>query len=868
MANDHIHTSLSRSYLFAFLGMIMLALTVFVIWDDEYGLRPWKRYQSDYKKLKRAQLEKEYQHALVEFDSAGGNRKLAELELKLKKAEEIFRSPENQNKYNALKSRLEDIQEALSKNQKQLQRFRGEFLETEYYYIKNQNSEDRAKMQALQSNIDNLDERRKRLLEQEETLKESIMTFTAETEALRAEIQNLKSPLEEMKERLAKLDDVPIEIKQIHINDVGKADRCQSCHIGINDIEQVSDELPFTKHPASFIYLKHHQSGEYGCTFCHRGQGRATTSIEKAHGNVKHWDEPMYEGDMTQTSCLTCHSDVKGLRGAEYINNSTELFKKYGCYGCHKISGYEGLREIGPVLTEVGTKTNYSWMVEWLLDPKSYFKTARMPKFFLGRVEAEAIADYLFSMTRTARHDEDYEAYEIDWDLADKGKNIWSQSRCNLCHVTGGRGGNHVKMYAPDLSKVGTKVNKQWLFNWIKDPKKYFPETKMPRFRFSDDEIHALVEFIMSEYIDDDYEPGYTEPEPLASESIEKGKRLIQKYGCFGCHELQGMEEMAQVAPLLRQQGISFLRKDEMGEKIGTELSSIGSKPVDLLDFGKLKKLIPHDRLSYLKQKLRAPRSFRDNLVMPDFQLTEDEVNQLSAILYGFTDANVPARYIVPSQRELHQLAGVDEFKFSGDFEKLVEDVKCTNCHAIKGIGEDYAPDLSMAGSKLQESWIKRFLGSPDVIRPLIQQMPNLGLAQGSITMPRFNLDKEEVLSDTEKSDIDIVLNYFKQELVSKDIPKKMPELEDVSIDEQIVLGKKLYDEKGCMACHQIGMDGGAVGPNLSDIGNRLNEGFVFVYLQNPQRFKPDVVEPNYNLSERERIYLTNYLMTLKLDSN
>ena len=53
MANDHTHTSLSRSYLFAFLGMIMLALTVFVIWDDEYGLRPWKRYQSDYNKLKR-----------------------------------------------------------------------------------------------------------------------------------------------------------------------------------------------------------------------------------------------------------------------------------------------------------------------------------------------------------------------------------------------------------------------------------------------------------------------------------------------------------------------------------------------------------------------------------------------------------------------------------------------------------------------------------------------------------------------------------------------------------------------------------------------------------------------------------------------
>ncbi|NTV99438.1 MAG: cytochrome c, partial [Chlorobiaceae bacterium] len=70
-----------------------------------------------------------------------------------------------------------------------------------------------------------------------------------------------------------------------------------------------------------------------------------------------------------------------------------------------------------------------------------------------------------------------------------------------------------------------------------------------------------------------------------------------------------------------------------------------------------------------------------------------------------------------------------------------------------------------------------------------------------------------------------------------------------------------------CRSCHQLGNDGGALGPNLSNVGNRLNPGFIFKHLENARKFKPDIVEPNYGFSERERIYLTNYLMTLKLNA-
>ena len=868
MANENKNNSSYRVYLFVFFSVLLLALSAWVVWDDEFGLRPWKKYQQEYKSLKHDKLEKDYKRAVVEFQRAGGHRKLADLEAKLKKAEDVFNSKETQEKYARVNKQLTDIHEQVVQNQKELRDLRGQFLESEYYFTKTQKPEYKAKMDGLQRKIDVNLLRGTELQKKEEPLKLSLSEFTSAKAAILAEIENMKNGLEEKKERIANNDKVPVDIKQIHIKDVDRADRCQSCHIGIDGKSQVSLKQPFTRHPASFVYLDHHDPSKFGCTFCHRGQGRATTSAEKAHGKVKHWDEPMLDGDMTQTSCLNCHGDIKGLRGAETIMKSTELIKKYGCYSCHKIPGYETVGDVGPVLTEVGTKVNYSWAVSWLLDPKKYFSTARMPKFFFTQDQAESIADYLFSMSGTTRHDADYTKATPNDKLVEQGKALWAQARCNLCHTTGGRGGNHIKVYAPDLSKVGSKVNKEWMFRWIKNPNAYFPGTKMPRFRFTDEEIRGLVEYIVKEYQDDEAEMKYVQPVEIKAASIKKGKELIQQYGCYGCHKLQGMEEMVQVAPSLKQQGVTFLRSNEMREKIGTELSSIGSKPIDMLDFGKLKKSIPNDRLSYIKQKLRDPRSYRLGLRMPDFRLAESEVNELASVLYGFTDANVPTRFLVPSRQELDRMAGVPSYKFTGDFAKVIADVKCTNCHAIRGIGADYAPDLSVAGSKLQEGWIRSFLANPDVIRPLLQQMPKLGLTQGKpaakVTMPRFNLGKQKV-EDTNRSDVDVVINFLQQELVSSDIPKEVPKITTVDMTEQISKGKQLYDEKGCRACHQVGMDGGALGPNLSNVGNRLNSGFIFKHLENARKFKPDIVEPDYGFSERERIYLTNFLMTLKL---
>ena len=131
--------------------------------------------------------------------------------------------------------------------------------------------------------------------------------------------------------------------------------------------------------------------------------------------------------------------------------------------------------------------------------------------------------------------------------------------------------------------------------------------------------------------------------------------------------------------------------------------------------------------------------------------------------------------------------------------------------------------------------------------------------------MPLFNLDHDQLMiqGNLSNSEIETIIQYFNHVLVSNEIPENIPE-NGLSFQEQEEAGKSLYIEKGCLACHQIGVEGGAVGPNLSNVGNRLTEGYIFKHLEDPQMFVQDIVEPNYGFNEFERVNLTKYLMSLK----
>ena len=119
--------------------------------------------------------------------------------------------------------------------------------------------------------------------------------------------------------------------------------------------------------------------------------------------------------------------------------------------------------------------------------------------------------------------------------------------------------------------------------------------------------------------------------------------------------------------------------------------------------------------------------------------------------------------------------------------------------------------------------------------------------------MPRFNLSEEE---------IKIVADYITLVLVDDEVIAR-EDLGEITSD-NVERGKKIYNEKGCQACHQIGIEGGAVGPNLSVAGDRLTPEYIYMHLKDPQKWGSSNVAPNYGLDDEELTYLTKYLSDLR----
>jgi len=75
------------------------------------------------------------------------------------------------------------------------------------------------------------------------------------------------------------------------------------------------------------------------------------------------------------------------------------------------------------------------------------------------------------------------------------GKQFYENKKCGMCHVFGGKGG---KM-GPDLSKNNKNRDREWLTQFLKDPKKMIPGAKMMAVKGTDAEISALVSYLLSE---------------------------------------------------------------------------------------------------------------------------------------------------------------------------------------------------------------------------------------------------------------------------------------------------------------------------------------------------------------------------------
>ncbi len=561
-----------------------------------------------------------------------------------------------------------------------------------------------------------------------------------------------------------------------------------------------------------------------------------------AHGDVEHWEHPLLRGTEQQSRCIKCHIDVGSLRNKEGDQiaanwvQGERLFEQMGCHGCHLVTGYEDMPKIGPYLKLASAKLDPSWTVRWITDPHVFRPHTRMPNFMFTTGEATKIAAYLFSSS--SKQSQEWikshpapPALEQDIKspgLIEEGKGLFESVGCKGCHaIDPDQYGTPVgddahfipaatrttKDFAPNLSRIAEKTSASWIYLWLKNPREFSPHTAMPSLRLSDHEAEALTAFLMT-HGQKKEDPGVEQAlhDPV---NISQGESLVRKYGCFGCHEIEGMDKES---------------------RIGVELTSFGSKHLDELFFGN-REDIPETWNDWTFHKLQDPRIYATKDVeqlMPNFDFQDADIKNLRVFLASLTATTGPERYRAAGTQKQEEIV-------SG--RRMVNYYNCVGCHIVENRGgyirrfyqEDeinFAPPiLNGEGLKVQPDWLFTFLQGPTPIRPWLK-----------VRMPTFHFSNKEddtlVNYFTSLSDVQVPYEFLNTNLIAT------PTLE---------AGAKLMskDYFNCFSCHQQGdkkPEGPPSGwaPDLALAHSRLNPEWIPIWLKNPQAVQPGTKMPSF----------------------
>lgn len=702
-----------------------------------------------------------------------------------------------------------------------------------------------------------------------------------------------------------------------------RVDRCMTCHIaadkrGFEDKERYTSAVLRT-HPRLDLFVDSnspHPYATFGCTSCHAGRDRATDFMRAGHmpNDFDEWqglkeeiaegrdakglpvdkdglleameetqtgrwmkeygweidkynDLPMLPMKAVEAGCFRCHRNEVNHVKAEHLDQGRKLIENLGCWGCHKMRGFEDLPKVGPSLTKLAMKTTPEWTARWLTNPREFRRNTRMPRFFylenfntvaehqLSDTMIAGVVAYLFEKSEKMSAND--QAPSSGGGDAAGGKTLFENLGCQGCHISDPKADRHVmdgwRQHGPNLIGLKDKVNATWLASWLKNPKSYNFATRMPNLRLSDDEIQDLVAFLMTkdagptfralnvpkadekqrdalikEYLTQSRSVVESEADLAKMTPHEKdvfvGEKIIGHYGCYACHDVPGFEK---------------------AKPIGVELSDWGNKPVHLLDFGFVE--IPETRANWFHQKVKEPRSFdrkkvktfQEKLRMPLFTLSEDETRALQSTVLGFMkDDMADSLRVTP----LGDKGAIEAGR------RLVKEFNCQGCHiledrggqireALKENGIDIAmapPNIRGEGAKVQSDWLYSFVNAPrsGQIRPWLK-----------VRMPTFDFTQDQ---------LNKLIRYFVSlEKAAFPFENRIQTLDA----RQRASGSVTFENLKCFQCHPTSQEAfqqalkegktpADLAPILSAAHSRLRYDWIADWIKRPDEWMPGTRMP------------------------
>jgi len=981
--------------------MVILMATLFwALWDEDFGQRPWKAFQHQWKdrysaflksavvqsgdSQKQVQASPDYQALRQAYEAASGNaaprikeinEKLRDLSGKILAVQNTF--TDRRAYVNALTYNIETDTSASAKQSKQkdLDEYKKEVTTVEYP----DGSKKQYNFTQLEETYNDLKNERTQLSAE---LGELIKPVNEKKELLDAYLSEHMVSLTPT--QLTGLQDkteawTP-KILQINVPEANIVDRCESCHMGIREPVKLSaasmalkgkrpDEYAraFTSHPELDL-LKTHDPEKFGCSPCHQGNGRATTSVEKAHGTYEHWLWPLFARGNMEAGCQTCHAADMVLVSNDVgwtLSEGKDLFRQRGCMGCHRYEGYDkepedllsiaqqikqleqekkenfkqandlmkqadkadtndeanrlndravalrvtnskldlrivqldrstksllqDMKKVGPNLKDVRLKLNQNWIPVWLKKPSDFRATTKMPNFRLNDDQIKAISAYIWQSGLTdplPKH---------KTGNATRGKELFETRGCLACHSI--NEGDQIEggTFAANLTRVGEKDNYDYLVRWVHNARErtrpYCPYEKkdigpedykkkglpyvfdldhtkcpndghelqvqnmtvMPSLRLAPQDAEDIASYLIT--LKKQEPSSYPDASFMNDPNLkDEGKKWIRHFGCAGCHEISGLEDEGRIGTELTTEGSKPIERLDFA--LSTEPAQRGGfEPItDVEDLARLPegpaKLPWYDQKGFFEHKLAEPNVWdkgkikpeTEKLRMPNLHLTKEQVRALTTFLLGSQENPLPASY---RYRPEDYRRDIQEGWW------VVKKYNCMGCHQLipgqrtslmsmvryKDAQEQLPPKLLTEGARVEPEWLLHFLNNPSLTNKDTNRNGVRSYLQ--VRMPTFSFSENELGK----------LVRFFQALSRQPfpyIPQEVPVLTAKETD----MARSLFSSTAapCLKCHATGdaaHDKFATAPNFLQARGRLKPDWMERWIIDPQAISPGTSMPS-----------------------
>lgn len=363
------------------------------------------------------------------------------------------------------------------------------------------------------------------------------------------------------------------------------------------------------------------------------------------------------------------------------------------CLACHSHNEFpQATADQGPDLSRMGGKLTgdeaFQWLYSWIRQPKSYHARTVMPAFPLTPVAGaeDAVTDPAADLAAFLQA-----SNEGDWSA---GAAI-EQDQTFLASLD--------ELAELHLSGAGYSRRQTERFLASGIPQSMAADIKGDEIELvGSADVQAKLNFV--------------------------GRRSIAKYGCYGCHDVPGFETAKPIGAALADWGkkdparIAFehithyvegkLSHDEhAGEDHGEDGHAGGHGHLDLENLDPdvgyfVGALQSHQRIGFLWQKLREPRSYdyrktenktyNERLRMPKFNFGDDDVEAVMTFVLGLVaDPPVDKYVYTPEPRRAAELAG----------REVLDKYNCAGCHTLRMEEWDVAlpPDVLEAAAPIDD---------------------------------------------------------------------------------------------------------------------------------------------------------------------